>query len=46
VQADERVQRKREREKPRHATMSQEQRDEKNKKNVEKNIIKKRQKLL
>ena len=36
MQADERVQRKREREKARHATMTQEQRDEKNKKRREK----------
>ena len=39
MQVDERAQCKREREKARHASMTQEERDEKNKKNLGKSII-------
>lgn len=44
AQVDERAKRKREREKARHAAMTQEDRDERNKK-TEKSIIRERQKL-
>jgi len=44
AQVDERAQRKREREKARHASMAQEERDEKIK-NLGKNIIRQRRKL-
>ena len=39
AQVDERAQRKRKREKARHAAMTREERDEKNKKNIEKSIF-------